>query len=114
MIDGGELEIKISIHHDIIEIAFKDTGVGIPPKNLSRIFEPHYSTKIKGIGLGLSVAKEIVEQFGGKIEVESEVGVGSIFLVKLPIGEHDENMETHSILPETEEKDGKTNHGYPN
>lgn len=111
MPEGGELAIRVKQDPEMIEVVFKDTGAGISPENLSRLFEPLFSTKIKGIGLGLSIAKEIVEQFGGKIEVESEVGVGSTFLVKFPIGAQDKNMENYSILPEIEEKDGKINHG---
>lgn len=87
MPDGGALEITDIYDDDVIEITFKDTGVGISPENLQRLFEPLFSTKIKGIGLGLSITKEIVELYKGKIEVESEVGVGSIFRVKLPINE---------------------------
>jgi signal transduction histidine kinase len=85
MPDGGTLDIKIVLNENEIEIAFKDTGVGISIENLSKIFEPLFSTKVKGIGLGLPIAKEIVESVGGKIVVESEVGVGSTFNVKLPL-----------------------------
>jgi signal transduction histidine kinase len=92
MPEGGELEITDICDNDVIEIAFKDSGVGISPENLQHMFEPLFSTKIKGIGLGLSIAKEIVEQFKGTIEVKSEVGVGSTFLVKLPLGVNDNNF----------------------
>nr|MDO8112771.1 response regulator [Candidatus Sigynarchaeota archaeon] len=63
MVEGGELEIKTSVHEDMIKIAFKDTGVGIPKENLPRLFEPLFSTKVNGIGLGLTITKEIVETF---------------------------------------------------
>ncbi|HME54084.1 MAG TPA: ATP-binding protein [Candidatus Lokiarchaeia archaeon] len=84
MPDGGTLSIQARNDAGEIEVGFKDTGIGIPPENLSRLFEPLFSTKIKGVGLGLSIAKEIVEQYKGTIEIESEVDVGSTVIVKLP------------------------------
>ncbi|HME55312.1 MAG TPA: ATP-binding protein [Candidatus Lokiarchaeia archaeon] len=107
MPDGGTLSIQVKNNAGVIEIGFKDTGIGIPPENLSRLFEPLFSTKIKGIGLGLSIAKEIVEQHEGTIEVESEVGVGSTVLVKFPVGENDKDLATFSSLPRTEEMNGE-------
>jgi signal transduction histidine kinase len=62
-------------------IAVEDTGPGIPPENLSRIFEPYFSTKKSGIGLGLAIVKRIVEEHGGTISVQSEVGRGSRLIV---------------------------------
>ncbi len=66
-------------------IAVTDTGVGIPPENMSKLFEPLFTTKAKGIGLGLAVCKKLVEANEGCIEVHSEPGVGSSFTVCLPI-----------------------------
>jgi signal transduction histidine kinase len=66
-------------------IAIKDTGAGITPENMKKLFEPLFTTKAKGIGLGLAVSKKLVEANGGRIEVESEVGKGSTFTVYLPI-----------------------------
>jgi PAS domain S-box-containing protein len=68
-----------------VRIAVKDTGVGIPPETMQKIFEPLFTTKTKGIGLGLAVSKKLVEANGGRIEVESAPGQGSIFTVFLPI-----------------------------
>ena len=62
----------------------RDSGVGISPENLSRIFEPLYSTKAKGIGLGLSIAHEILGRHNGTLTVKSEPGAGSSFTVRLP------------------------------
>jgi two-component system, NtrC family, sensor kinase len=71
-----------------IEISVRDTGCGIPAADLQRIFDPFFSTKgPKGTGLGLAVAWGIVEKHNGRIEVESEVGRGSVFRVLLPVGE---------------------------
>jgi signal transduction histidine kinase len=67
-----------------VQIIFEDTGVGIPGENLSKIFNPFFSTRSDGTGLGLAIAKNIVEQHGGKIEVESQVNVGTKFIITLP------------------------------
>ena len=69
----------------LIEIA--DTGKGIPAENLARVFEPFFTTKPigKGTGLGLSISYGIVRKHGGEIDVRSELGVGTTFLVKLPL-----------------------------
>jgi signal transduction histidine kinase len=68
-----------------ILITVKDSGVGIPPENMRKLFEPLFTTKTKGIGLGLAVSKKLTEANGGRIEVESEAGVGSTFTVWLPV-----------------------------
>jgi len=67
-----------------VQIIFEDTGFGIPAENLSKIFNPFFSTRSDGTGLGLSITKNIVEQHGGKIEVESQVNVGTKFIISLP------------------------------
>jgi signal transduction histidine kinase len=68
-----------------VQIVFGDTGVGIPKDNLSKIFNPFFSTRPDGTGLGLSITKNIVEQHGGTIEVESTVDVGTKFIITLPV-----------------------------
>jgi signal transduction histidine kinase len=68
-----------------VVIAVSDTGVGIPPENMKKLFEPLFTTKPKGIGLGLAVSRKLVEANGGRIEVESEVGKGSTFTLWLPV-----------------------------
>jgi PAS domain S-box-containing protein len=69
----------------MVEIAVKDTGTGITPENMKSLFEPLFSTKITGIGLGLAVSKKLAEANGGGIEVESEAGKGSTFTLFLPV-----------------------------
>jgi len=64
-----------------------DTGMGISDKNMEKLFEPLFTTKARGIGLGLATSRNLVEANGGSIEVESEVGKGSTFTVRLPIKE---------------------------
>jgi two-component system sensor kinase FixL len=81
----GDLAITAHQEQGMLAIAVKDTGVGIPPENMKRLFEPLFTTKPKGIGLGLAVSQKLVEANGGKIEVESEVGKGSTFTLWLPV-----------------------------
>ncbi len=75
----GKTEIKE------IQIIFEDTGTGIPQNNLSKIFNPFFSTRSDGTGLGLSITKNIVGQHGGSIGVESQVHVGTKFTITLPV-----------------------------
>jgi len=72
---------------ECVSISFSDTGVGIPPENLPKLFEPFFSTKKKGkgVGLGLSVAYGIIQEHGGSIQVQSEVGRGTTFTIELPL-----------------------------
>ena len=69
----------------MVGIAVKDSGVGITPENMKRIFEPLFTTKSKGIGLGLAVSRKLAEANGGRIEVKSELGKGSTFTLFLPV-----------------------------
>ena len=59
--------------------------MGIPKENLDKLFEPLFTTKAKGIGLGLAMVKSLVEGHGGRVEVQSKLGEGSVFTVRLPI-----------------------------
>lgn len=89
MPEGGELTISSHLarksRQDCIEIVFRDSGVGIAPEALGRIFDPFYTTKAKGTGLGLSISHDIIERHGGSISVKSRVGIGSTFTVHLPL-----------------------------
>jgi len=86
MKDGGTLTVRSSVVADTVQVEVIDTGTGILPEHLDRIFEPFFTTKpdVSGTGLGLSVSLGIVQSHGGTIEVKSEVGRGSTFVVKLP------------------------------
>ncbi len=70
-----------------IEVVFQDTGGGIPVADLPRIFEPYYTTKEAGIGLGLAITKKIVEEHGGSISVESQPGEGTRVAILLPVAD---------------------------
>ncbi|MEK7364639.1 MAG: ATP-binding protein, partial [candidate division NC10 bacterium] len=90
MPSGGRLRITTGLSEqdggDWVEVAVRDTGSGIAPEHLSRVFEPFFTTKpeAKGMGLGLSVSQSIIESHNGQILVESELGRGSTFRVRLP------------------------------
>jgi PAS domain S-box-containing protein len=71
----------------MVAIGVKDTGTGITPENMKKLFEPLFTTKARGIGLGLAVSKKLAEANGGRIEVESQVGKGSTFTLYLPVNE---------------------------
>lgn len=84
MPEGGALNITLQPNQTKLHIEFADTGTGIAPENLAQIFEPYYSTKDTGIGLGLPLTKKIIEEHGGQITVESEPGKGTTFTITLP------------------------------
>lgn len=85
MLNNGQLSLHSHVQNDMIIIMVKDTGMGISPENMNKLFEPLFTTKTKGIGLGLAVSRKLIEANGGRIEVQSEAGVGSVFTVYLPI-----------------------------
>jgi signal transduction histidine kinase len=94
MPDGGRLEVKSEVQAGgWVTVSFSDTGAGIPEENLAKLFEPLFTTKPKGIGLGLALSQTLAEGQGGAIEVKSEAGKGSTFTVRLPAGS--EEQKTH-------------------
>jgi signal transduction histidine kinase len=80
----GSLTITAMIEKNMLRLDFTDTGIGIPPENLEKIFEPLFSTKTKGIGLGLTISKMLIEANGGKIKVRSTLNKGTTFSIYLP------------------------------
>jgi two-component system NtrC family sensor kinase len=92
----GKITITIEEKGEEAILTVQDTGEGIPKENLERIFEPFFSTKStgEGTGLGLFVARGIVDKLGGKIEVESQIGHGASFRITLPItGPFEESLK---------------------
>ena len=77
------------------EISFADTGPGIPPDNLTKVSHPLFSTKAKGIGFGLSIAKMIVERHGGIIEAKSDLGKGANIIIRLPLEAKQHKEDNH-------------------
>lgn len=95
MPQGGELRIEAAmLGEERMRIRFADQGTGIPEEHLSRLGEPFYTTKTKGTGLGLMVSKKIIENHRGKLEIDSEWGVGTTLDVYLPVS-----------VPEVQKKD---------
>jgi len=92
MPNGGQLTVELSRTDEAVSISVHDTGVGIPEENLNKLFQPLFTTKSKGTGLGLAVCKRIAEAHGGTITIKSQVGKGSTFTVRIPLNE---------TLPET-------------
>ena len=86
--EQGRISVEASLHGDEVQFAIADTGPGIPNEHLSDIFSPYWQAKRAerlGAGLGLPIAKGIVEAHGGRIWVESEPGAGTEFYFTLPV-----------------------------
>jgi signal transduction histidine kinase len=82
---GGAVTVKTRVWDSTAEIAVIDRGSGIDARQLDSIFNPFFTTKPEGVGLGLAIVSKIVDEHGGKITVESETGKGSLFRVLLPM-----------------------------
>jgi signal transduction histidine kinase len=82
--EGGNLNVKISPDGEFVRFEISDTGSGISEENLSKIFEPYFSTKETGTGLGLAIVQKIIDVHSGAIDVESKEGKGTKFTVRLP------------------------------
>lgn len=88
MPNGGELKIIVKKTNCDVMIEVKDQGVGIAPDKIKKIGEPFYTTKESGTGLGLMISFKIIESIQGKIEIESQVGVGTSFKIILPLADY--------------------------
>jgi signal transduction histidine kinase len=82
---GGVLTLEANVSRGHMVVSVADTGEGISENVLSRIFEPYFTTKTKGAGLGLPIARRIVETHGGTLTAESKVGQGTRFQITFPI-----------------------------
>lgn len=85
MPNGGRLTITAAAQNDWVVLSLQDSGDGIAPENMGKIFEPLFSTKPRSIGLGLSLSKRLVEANSGQIEAESAPGRGTTLIFKLPV-----------------------------
>ena len=94
MPDGGELFFSTRITGDKYLISVADTGIGMDSETASRIFEPYFTTKVTGTGLGLTMVYKVIKEFGGDIEVESYEGKGTIFTISLPIPQREKHLLT--------------------
>jgi signal transduction histidine kinase len=93
MPSGGVVTVRTRREGDAIEVEVSDTGGGIPPGDLTRIFEAFYSTKERGTGLGLAFTRQVVEEHGGSIRCDSAVGRGTTFAVRLPAAADERSEE---------------------
>jgi signal transduction histidine kinase len=92
MPDGGSILVRTAEDKRWVTIAIKDTGMGIPAAELDKVCDPFYTTKSpdKGTGLGLSISLKIIDEFGGKLRIESKEGKGSEFIIYLKKGSRDD------------------------
>ena len=97
MTTGGVLTLQTGENSDGVWVSVTDTGGGIPQEQINRIFEPFYTTKKKGSGLGLMIVQRIVRAHNGRIELESNVGKGTTFRIWLPLHERKPRLlEAHN------------------
>jgi signal transduction histidine kinase len=94
MPDGGRLQARVHRQNGFVEVSISDTGVGISEEALGKIFEPYFSTKKAGFGIGLAVTKKIVEEHRGSVEVRSRLGEGTTFTIKLPVAGEETERST--------------------
>ncbi|HEY6333787.1 MAG TPA: ATP-binding protein, partial [Blastocatellia bacterium] len=99
MPSGGTLTADVHRSNGFVEVKISDTGIGISEESLTKVFEPYFSTKQSGFGLGLAVTKKIIEEHQGHIEVSSRLNEGTTFTLTLPsvdgvAGENSDNRET--------------------
>src|SRR5215470_12246107 len=97
---GGRFTFRVSADAEMVTIAAADTGCGMSEETRRKVLEPFFTTKgVRGTGLGLSVSWGIVKRHGGTIEIESEVGVGSTFVVRLPASTDDVAVPVRELAP---------------
>ncbi|MBP5321897.1 MAG: PAS domain S-box protein [Kiritimatiellae bacterium] len=87
MPDGGALKVVFGVGDIFVDISIIDSGTGIDPKEMGRIFEAYHTTKATGTGLGLMIVQRIIEDHGGEIEIASKPGTGTCFKIRLPRSE---------------------------
>ncbi len=84
MPDGGELRVSVGLRGETLEVTVSDTGEGIAAGDVAHVFEPFFSTKEAGTGLGLALVHRVVQEHGGDIDVRSAPGLGTTFTLTLP------------------------------
>ena len=89
MVEGGEIKISTKVSMGLMEIAIADSGCGITKKELKKIFDPLFTTKPTGTGIGLAVCHGIIQKHNGVIDVKSQEGIGTTMFVKLPLEDND-------------------------
>jgi signal transduction histidine kinase len=89
MMDNGKLKISTKVSGSFMEVAIEDSGCGIPEKEVKKIFDPLFTTKPSGTGIGLAVCHGIMEKHNGRIIVKSQEGIGTKMFIKLPLEDKD-------------------------
>jgi PAS domain S-box len=97
---GGLIQIRTRQAEDMIVLTVEDTGTGIPEELLHKIFEPYFTTKVDGTGLGLTMTYKVVKEHGGDIRVQSESGKGTCFTITLPVMRRAQKMIEYEEYPE--------------
>ena len=92
MPEGGNLQISTYLKDDTVHIRIKDSGCGIPRDLVSKIFEPYFTTKDNGSGLGLTMVYKVIKEHGGEVRVVSREGEGTIFTILLPVPQTDRKL----------------------
>ncbi len=113
MPSGGFLDIATNAKTDFITVTVSDSGQGILPENLNKIFEPYFTTKHDGTGLGLTIAYKIIKEHGGDISVYSDFGMGTSFRFMLPIVRRGFNLLLSDKTNRAEGAGAKTDTGEP-
>lgn len=85
MPEGGKIEIHCSFDEDHVKLSFVDTGKGIKPEDIGKIFEPYHSSKKNGSGLGLMIVERIIREHGAELSLDSTPGKGTVFTIRFPL-----------------------------
>ena len=91
---SGTIQIRSKIENDRYILTFKDDGIGMNEETLSRVFEPYFTTKSNGTGLGMAMSYKIIKEFSGDISVKSELGTGTTFTIELPVPQMEKKLLT--------------------
>ena len=84
-LDSKEIVIRLHVAEDIAEVSVADVGTGIDDANLDRLFQPFFTTKEKGVGLGLQICLSTIQRFGGDVKASNRPGRGAVFSFTLPV-----------------------------
>lgn len=102
---GGILHVSTDMTSDHVVVSFRDTGGGISPENMRKLFQPYFTTKREGTGLGLMIVQRIVRDHGGEIEIESDLGRGATVRILLPLQERRMRLLKAAEEPVADERD---------
>ncbi len=99
MKSGGILRIRTDHDEDYVSVTFADTGGGIPSENMSKIFDPYFTTKQSGSGLGLLIVRRIVREHAGEIDIMNNQGRGLELTIRLPLRDRRIRMLAEGSVP---------------